>query len=46
MGEAIYVVFLETYFKGDCEDLSHGEYKLLENAADTVLSQPLLFDWE
>ena len=46
MDEAVYVVFLETYFKGDCEDLTHDEYKLLNMEAAAILAQPLLYDWE
>lgn len=46
MDEAVYVVFLETYFKGDCEDLGQDEYKLLVAAADSVLSDPMLHQWD
>lgn len=46
MDEAMHVVFLETYFKGDAEDLSHQEYKGLVAEAETILSQPMLFDWD
>jgi mRNA-degrading endonuclease RelE of RelBE toxin-antitoxin system len=46
MDQAIYVVFLETYSKGDCEDLSHIEYKTLQAEAEIILFQPLLHDWE
>ena len=46
MDEAVYVVFLETYFKGDCEDLSAAEYKELATAADSILAQPMLHDWD
>ena len=46
MDQAIYVVFLETYSKGDCEDLSHMEYKTLQAEAEYVLSQSLLHEWE
>jgi hypothetical protein len=43
--EATYVVYLETYSKGDCEDLDNDEYKVLVVEAEAVLSQPLLYDW-
>jgi len=46
MDQAVYIVFLETYFKGDREDLTHAEYKLLNDEADRLLSQPLSYDWE
>jgi len=46
MDEAIYVVFLETYSKNECEDLTHAEYKILVKEAATILAQPLLHDWE
>lgn len=46
MDEALYCIFLETYFKGECEDLSRQDYKALEAEAAHILSQPMLFDWE
>ena len=46
MDEAAYVVFLEVYFKGDCEDLSQDEYKLLTTEAEAILSAPMLHDWD
>ncbi len=46
MDEAVYVVFLETYFKGDCEDLSAAEYKELATVADAILFQPMLHEWD
>lgn len=46
MDEAMYVVFLETYFKGDCEDLTHAEYKALVADAESILSQPMRYDWD
>ena len=46
MDEAVYVVFLEAYFKGDCEDLPHNEYKALVVEAESILSQPMLYDWD
>jgi mRNA-degrading endonuclease RelE of RelBE toxin-antitoxin system len=46
MDEALHVVFLETWFKGEKEDLSAGEYEDLERAAASVFAQPTLHDWE
>ncbi len=46
MDEAVHVVFLETYFKGDAEDLTHDEYKALSAAANAIFSQPMLYDWD
>lgn len=46
MDEAIYVVFLETYFKGDQEDLTSTEYKTLSAEANAILAQPKLYDWD
>jgi len=46
MDEAIHVVLLETYFKGDSEDLSHGEYETLIIEAEAILSQPITHDWD
>jgi len=46
MDEAVYVVFMETYFKGDYEDLEHDAYKALVNESAAILSQPMLHDWE
>jgi|694.fasta_scaffold90029_2 hypothetical protein len=46
MDEAQHVVFLETWFKGEKEDLSFSEYKELEAAASEIFAQPTLFDWE
>jgi hypothetical protein len=46
MDEAVYVVFLDTYFKGDREDLSQAEYKELAATADSILAQPMLHEWD
>ncbi len=46
MDEAFHIVFLETWFKGDKEDLSDGEYKDLEAAAAAVFAHPTLYDWD
>lgn len=43
--ETLYVVFLETYFKGDREDLSRQEYKTLSQESEVILQSPLSFDW-
>lgn len=45
MDQAIHVVFLETYAKSDCADLTHHDYKLLAHEAEAILAQPLLHDW-
>ncbi len=41
----IRIVLLETYFKGDREDLSNGEYETLMGAAKEILSNPMIYDW-
>lgn len=46
MDQGIYIVFLETYSKSDREDLDHDAYKTLVAEADSILSQPLIYDWE
>ncbi|MCP5545168.1 MAG: hypothetical protein H7A49_14830 [Akkermansiaceae bacterium] len=46
MDEAVHIVFLETYFKGDKEDLSAAEYEYLTAAAESVFANPTLHDWE
>lgn len=46
MDEAVYIVLLETYFKGDAEDLTHDEYKTLATEAEAILSQPMRYEWE
>lgn len=46
MDEAFHIVFLGTWFKGDKEDLTEGEYRDLEAAAATVLAHPTLYDWD
>lgn len=38
MDEAVHVVFLETYFKGTAEDLTHGEDEALSAAATGIFS--------
>ena len=43
--EVLLVVFLETYFKGDKEDLSAGEYQKLQSESETILKNPLDYDW-
>jgi mRNA-degrading endonuclease RelE of RelBE toxin-antitoxin system len=43
--ETLYIVFLETYFNGDREDLSRQEYKTLAHESEAILSSPLSFDW-
>lgn len=46
MDEAVHVVFLDTYFKGDKEDLSAAEYGNLIAAAESVFANPTLHEWE
>jgi len=46
MDEALHIVFLDTYFKGEKEDLTTGEYRDLQASASTVFAQPTLFEWE
>lgn len=43
--QALYIVFLETYFKGDRSDLSRDEYKVLLVEAEAILKSPLSVDW-
>jgi hypothetical protein len=45
MDEAFHIVFLETWFKGDKEELTDGEDQDLEAAAASVFSHPTLYDW-
>jgi hypothetical protein len=37
---------LDTWFKGDKEDLPDGEYKDLEAAAASVFAHPTPYDWD
>lgn len=46
MDEAVHIVFLDTWFKGDCEDLSKSTYDDLASAAEAILAQPTLYDWD
>ena len=46
MDEAIYVVYLETYSKSECADLTHDAYKILVAEAEIILADPLRYDWE
>ena len=46
MDEAVHVVFLETYFKGDADDLTHSAYQKLSAAASAIFSQPMLYEWD
>ena len=45
MDDMIRIVLLETYFKGDREDLTKGEYKTLAGTAKAILSNPMMHDW-
>lgn len=44
--EVWHIVFLRAYFKGDAEDLSHEEYRVLEDESEAILSTPLNYAWE
>lgn len=46
MDQAVHVVYLETYSKAECADLTHDEYKVLGREAEAVFAQPMLHDWE
>jgi mRNA-degrading endonuclease RelE of RelBE toxin-antitoxin system len=43
--DVIHVVFLETYFKGDKDDLSDSEYKFIKSVSEEILSDPIAYDW-
>jgi len=43
--EVWHVVFLNAYFKGDKDDLSHAEYAALEAESEKILSSPLDYEW-
>lgn len=43
--EVMHIVLLETYFKGDQEDLTKAEYNDLSALAEEILSNPLDVDW-
>ena len=45
MDDMIFVVLLETYFKGDQEDLAKEQYKDLNSTAKKVLSSPMEYEW-
>jgi hypothetical protein len=45
MDQAIHIVFLETYSKGDYADLTHAAYNVLAGEAEAIIAQPLLHDW-
>lgn len=44
--EVMHIVLLETYFKGDQEDLTKTEYNDLSALAEEILSNPLDVEWE
>lgn len=46
MEEVVYILFLDTYFKGDKEDLSNDEYITLMNEAENLLDHLLEIVWE
>ncbi len=43
--QTLYIVFLETYFKGDRSDLTRDEYKVLLMEAELILKSPLSVEW-
>jgi len=45
MDEIKRIIFLETYFKGDFEDLTGGEYKQLIATTKEIFSNPMAYDW-
>lgn len=46
MDEVWHIVFLRAYFKGDAEDLSHDEYRALQDESEAILSSPIEYEWE
>lgn len=44
--EAIYILLLDAYFKGDKADLADDEYARLMSEADDLLDRLLEVDWE
>lgn len=45
MDAVLHIVFLETYFKGDMEDLTDASYKQLESVASDIFSNPMIHEW-
>lgn len=45
LDESWHVIFLATYFKGDCEDLPKAEYKALLKESEAILSHSLDYEW-
>ena len=43
--EVWHLVFLKTYFKGDCEDLGRDEYRALLQESEVILSDTHAYDW-
>ena len=43
--EIRYIVFLEVYFKGKKQDLTTEEYSILLEESETILSDPLEYEW-
>jgi hypothetical protein len=46
IGESWRVIFLATYFKGDCEDLSNDEYKTIQSEADALFAEVNAIEWD
>ena len=44
--EMVYVYFADTYFKGDKEDLSDHEYKILFRESELAISNKGTLGWE
>ena len=43
--EVWHIIFLRAYFKGDAEDLSHDEYRVLEDESEAILFAPIKYEW-
>jgi mRNA-degrading endonuclease RelE of RelBE toxin-antitoxin system len=46
MDECWHITFLETYFKGDLDDLPKKTYQALNAEAKDIMANPLQYDWE
>lgn len=46
MEEVVFILLLDTYFKGDKEDLSNDEYIILMNEAEDLLDHLLEIAWD
>ena len=43
--EVWHIIFLRAYFKGDAADLSHDEYRVLEDESEAILSASIKYEW-